>query len=103
MHTIIQFKCYVLCVLDRKGLEKKSPKAQVMKSKLVIIIASIGILFTILLLTRSNDSVNDTNESIPNIETYDAKPQHLNDHSNHLFYFVQVSILLILIIKKIFT
>lgn len=62
-----------------------------MKSKLVILIAFIGVLFIILYLTRSNSNVTDTNGPNPKTDTYNAKSQHMNDQPDHLFYFVQVS------------
>lgn len=43
-------------------------------------------------MTRPNGRVNDIIESNPKPDTYNEKTQLMNDQSDHLFYFVQVSI-----------
>lgn len=42
--------------------------------------------------TRSNSNANNTNVPKQKTDAYNANSQHINDHANHLFHFVQVSI-----------
>lgn len=63
-----------------------------MKSKLVIVIGCIGILLIFYMYTRSNSNANDTHLPKPETDAQNAESQHMNDQSDHLFHFVQVSI-----------